>query len=42
LANPGEKTMDDFAVAIDKIPKIGFSHKLKNTGWDSAKLSSIS
>ena len=31
--------MDDFAMAIDKIPKIVFSHKLKNTGWDSAKLS---
>jgi len=34
----GEKSMDDFAVAIDKIPKIVFSHKLKNTEWDSAKL----
>jgi dihydrofolate reductase len=31
--------MDDFAVAIDKIPKIVFSHTLKNTEWDSAKLS---
>ncbi|WP_276501902.1 dihydrofolate reductase family protein [Terrimonas pollutisoli] len=45
LKNPsGEKTMDDFAAAIDKIPKIVFSHTLKNTdpiaiGWDSAKLS---
>ncbi|HET7360666.1 MAG TPA: dihydrofolate reductase family protein [Salinimicrobium sp.] len=43
--NPsGEKSMDDFAMAIDKIPKIVFSHKLKNAdpiaiGWDSAKLS---
>lgn len=37
--NPsGEKTMDDFAIAIDKIPKIVFSHHLKNTEWDSAKL----
>lgn len=40
----GEKSMDDFAVAIDKIPKIVFSHKLKSSdpaaiGWDSAKLS---
>ena len=35
----GEKSMDDFAMAIDKIPKIVFSHTLKNTGWDSAKLS---
>ena len=40
LKNPsGEKSMDDFAVAIDKIPKIVFSHTLKNTGWNSAKLS---
>src|SRR6266496_3858195 len=39
LKNPsGEKSMDDFAIAIDKVPKIVFSHKLKNTGWDSAKL----
>lgn len=39
LKNPsGEKSMDDFAVAIDNIPKIVFSHTLKNTGWDSAKL----
>lgn len=40
IKNPsGEKSMDDFALAIDKIPKIVFSHKLKNTEWDSAKLS---
>ena len=40
LNNPsGEKSMDDFAMAIDKIPKIVFSHKLKNTEWNSAKLS---
>ena len=39
LKNPsGEKSMDDFAIAIDKIPKIVFSHKLKNAEWDSAKL----
>ncbi len=30
--------MDDFAIAIDKIPKIIFSHTLKNTEWDSAVL----
>lgn len=35
----GEKSMDDFAVAIDKIPKIVFSNTLKSTEWDSAKLS---
>ena len=34
----GEKSMDDFAMAIDKISKIVFSHTLKNTGWDSAEL----
>ena len=34
----GDKTMDDFALAIDKIPKIVFSQTLKNTEWDSAKL----
>lgn len=43
LKNPsGEKSMDDFALAIDKIPKIVFSHTLKNTEWDSAKLSNKS
>ena len=35
----GEKSMDEFAVAIDKIPKIVFSRTLKNTEWDSAILS---
>lgn len=34
----GKKSMDDFALSIDKIPKIVFSQTLKNTGWDSAKL----
>jgi dihydrofolate reductase len=34
-----EKSMDDFALAIDKIPKIVFSQTLKDTGWESAKLS---
>ena len=44
VKNPsGEKTMDDFAMAIDKIPKIVFSHTLKNVdpiaiGWESARL----
>ncbi len=39
VKNPsGEKTMDDFAMAIDKIPKIVFSHSLKNVEWESAKL----
>ena len=39
LKNPsGEKSMDDFAIAIDKVPKTVFSHTLKSTGWHSAKL----
>ena len=39
VKNPlGEKSMDDFAMAIDKIPKIVFSHTLKNVEWESAKL----
>ena len=39
LKNPsGEKSMDDFAIAIDKVPKTVFSHTLKSTEWDSAKL----
>ncbi len=37
-----EKSMNDFAVSIDKIPKLIFSTTLKNTGWDSAKLASKS
>lgn len=37
--NPsGEKSMDDFAVAMDRIPKIVFSRSLKDTGWESARL----
>ena len=39
VKNPsGEKTMDDFAMAIDKIPKIVFSNTLKNVEWESANL----
>lgn len=40
LENPSdEKSMNDFAIAIDKIPKIVFSHTLKDVDWDSARLS---
>jgi dihydrofolate reductase len=40
VENPSEeKSMNDFARAIDKIPKIVFSHTMKNTEWDSAQLS---
>jgi dihydrofolate reductase len=39
LENPSEeKSMNDFAMAIDKIPKIVFSHTLKNVNWKSASL----
>jgi dihydrofolate reductase len=34
----GEPSTDDFALAIDKIPKIVFSHTLKNVDWETAKL----
>ena len=38
--NPsGEKSMDDFALAIDNVPKIVFSHTLKSMDWESATLS---
>jgi dihydrofolate reductase len=39
VKNPtGIKSMDDFAVTIDNIPKIVFSHTLKNVEWKTAKL----
>lgn len=42
ITNPsGERSMDDFAVAIDRIPKIVFSHELKSTEWESAKLADL-
>jgi dihydrofolate reductase len=34
----GNKGMDEFAVAIDRIPKIVFSRTLKTLGWESARL----
>ena len=34
----GKKSMDDFAVSIDKIQKLVFSNTLKDTGWNSAVL----
>jgi len=34
----GEKTADDFAKAINNVPKIVFSHKLKNSGWETAAI----
>lgn len=39
LENPTDnKSQNDFAVMIDKIPKIVFSHTLKWVDWESAKL----
>ncbi len=39
LENPSEeKSMNDFARAIDRIPKIVFSHTLKNVDWKSATI----
>ena len=40
LQNPSViKSMNDFAISIDRIPKLVFSTTLKDTNWDSAKLS---
>ncbi len=39
LENPSEeKSMNDFAAAIDKIPKIVFSRTIKNVEWKSATI----
>ncbi len=39
LKNPSdEKSMNDFAISIDKIEKLVFSNTLKDTGWDTAKI----
>lgn len=39
LKNPtGIRSMDEFAVTINKIPKIVFSHTLKNLDWKTARL----
>jgi dihydrofolate reductase len=34
----GNKAMDEFAVAIDNIPKVVFSHTLKDLQWKTARL----
>ena len=34
----GEKAMDDFAVAIDNVPKVVFSRTLKSLSWPTARL----
>ncbi len=39
VKNPsGEKSMDDFAQAMDQVPKLVFSHKLDSLDWESASL----
>jgi dihydrofolate reductase len=39
LKNPtGDKSTDEFAVAIDKITKLVFSHTLTSVEWKSARL----
>jgi dihydrofolate reductase len=39
VKNPtGIRSMDEFAVTMDNIPKIVFSHTLKNVEWKTAKL----
>ena len=39
LENPSEeKSMNEFAKAIDNIPKIVFSHTLNNIEWESATI----
>ncbi|MGX7666706.1 dihydrofolate reductase family protein [Flavobacterium pedocola] len=39
VQNPtGDKAMDEFAVAMDKVPKIVFSHTMKQVDWKSARL----
>lgn len=34
-----ERSKNDFAAAINKVPKLVFSNTLKETGWDTAELS---
>ena len=42
LKNPSdEKSMNDFAISIDKVEKIVFSNTLKNTEWNTAKLANV-
>lgn len=43
LENPsGEPAMNGFAVSIDRIPKIVFSHTLQQMDWKSARLATRS
>lgn len=39
IKNPtGKQNLDDFAVAIDTIPKIVFTRTLKNVNWETARI----
>ena len=41
LQDPSEdRSMNDFAAAIDRIPKIVFSRTMKNVDWESASIAS--
>lgn len=43
LKNPsGNRSLDDFAIAIDRIDKIVFSNTLKNVEWKTARLATTS
>jgi dihydrofolate reductase len=43
IKNPsGEKSMDEFALAIDRVPKIVFSKSLQSVDWVTASMSSRS
>lgn len=43
VKNPsGEKSMDDFAIAIENVSKIIFSRTLKNVGWKNTRIASRS
>lgn len=43
VQNPtGNKALDDFAVVMDKIEKVVFSHTLKSVDWQSARLATRS
>src|SRR5688572_17288621 len=37
----GDNGMDEFAIAMDRVPKIVFSNTLKRTTWESAELSDL-
>lgn len=39
VENPtGDKSLDDFALTIDRIPKVVFSHTLKNVDWRNTRI----